>query len=84
MVLTAYYVATMDERFPCLVEAMCQNEKYQCRSDDKVFRMNTSGSHSDARVTLDKQPLSFKQHELRNLLYKFYMARNTYLCAPRH
>ena len=76
MVLTADYVATMAVRLPSLVEATCQNEQYQCRPDDKVFIMNTTGSYRDARVTLDKHSLSFKLHELRNLLYKFYVVRN--------
>ena len=44
MLHTSDYVPTMAERLPSLVEAMCQNEQYQCRSEDKVFRMNTTGS----------------------------------------
>ena len=75
MLLTVAYIATMAQRLPSLVEAMYHN-KHQCRSDDKVFRMNTTGSYRVARVTLDKHWLSFKIHELRNLLYTFYMIRN--------
>ena len=30
IVLTAEYVATMAERLPSLLEAICQNEQYQC------------------------------------------------------
>ena len=79
MAHTSDYVAIMAERLPNLVEAMCQNEHYQCRSDDKVFRMNTIGSYSVARVNLDKHFLSFELHELRDLLYIFYMVRNQLL-----
>jgi hypothetical protein len=71
VVLTAEYVATMAERLPSLVESMCQNEQYQCKTEDKVFRTNTTGSYRVARVTLDKHCLSFKLHEPRNLLYIF-------------
>ena len=55
---------------------MCQNEQHLYKSDDKVFRMNTTGSYRVARVIPDKHYLSFKLHELRNLLYIFYMVRN--------
>jgi hypothetical protein len=76
LVLTAEYVATLAERLPRLVEAMCQNEHYQCRSEEKVFRLNTTGSYRVARLTLDKNWISFKLHELRNLQYIFYMITN--------
>ena len=73
------YVALMFEYLPTLVEAMCQNEEHRCLSDDVAFRINTTGSYRFARVTLDKQNLSIKLHELRNILYIFYMFRNQLL-----
>jgi len=69
----------MAERMPSFVEAMFQNEQYQCKSDDTVLRMNTTGPYRVARLTLDKHWLSFKLHELRNLLYMFYMITNQLL-----
>ena len=44
-----------------------------------VFLINTTGSYRVARLTLNKHVLSFKQHELRNLLYIFYMVRKQLL-----
>ena len=79
MLLTSDHVAIMAERLPALVEAMCQNEQHRFISDDGAFRINTTGSYRVARVTLDKQYLSFKLHELRNLLFIFYMIRNQLL-----
>jgi len=68
LVLTAEYVTILAERLPGLVEAMCQNDQFQWRSEDKVFRVNSKGSYRVARLTLDKHWISFKLHELRNLL----------------
>ena len=79
MLLTSDHVALMAERLPALVEAMCQNEQHRFISDDGAFRINTTGSYRVARVTLDKQYLSFKLHELRNLLFVLYMIRNQLL-----
>ena len=84
MLLTSDYVAAMAERLPGLVEAMCQNEQHQYRPGDKDFTMNTTGSYRVARVTLDKRYLSFKLHELRNLLYTFTWSEINYSCTPRH
>jgi len=75
-VLTAEYFNILAERLPGLVEAICRNEHFQWRSEDKVFRMNSTGSYRVARLTLDKHWISFKLHELRNLLYIFYMITN--------
>ena len=66
----------MAERLPGLVEAMCRKEHFQRRSEDKDFRMNSTGSYRFARLTLDKHWISFKLHELRNLQYIFYMITN--------
>jgi len=71
LVLTAEYVTILAERLPGLVEALCQNEQCQCRSEDKVFRVNSTGSYRVARFALDKHCISFKLHEVRNLLYIF-------------
>ena len=57
-------MATMAERLPGLIEAMCRNEQYQCKSEDGVFRMNTTQSHSFAEVFLDKLSIFFKQESL--------------------
>ena len=54
MILTVNYVPMMVERLPILVEAMCQYELYQCKSEDKGSRMNTTGSLRVANVILDK------------------------------
>jgi hypothetical protein len=69
ILLTSDYVALMAERLPALVESMRQNEKHRFLSEDEVFRMNSTGYYRIARVTLDKHYLSFKLHELRNLMY---------------
>ena len=58
---------------------MCQNEHYQYKSEDKVFRKNTTGSYGFARMILDKHWISFNLHELRNLLYIFYIITNQLL-----
>ena len=79
LLLAAEYVTILAERLADLVEAMCQNEQFQWRSEDKVFRVNSTGSYRVARFTLDKHWISFKIHELRNLLYMFYMITNQLL-----
>ena len=70
LVLAAEYVTVLAERLPGLVEALCQNEHFQWRSED-VFRVNSTGSCRVARLALDKHWISFKLPELRNLLYIF-------------
>jgi len=75
----AEYVTILAERLPGFEEAMCQNEQFQWRSEDKVFRVNSTGYYRVARFTLDKHWISFKLHELRNLLYMFYMNTNQFL-----
>ena len=42
LVLTAEYVNNVAERLPGLLEAMCRNKQFQWRSEDKVFRMNST------------------------------------------
>ena len=80
LVLTAEYVTIVAERLSGLVEAMCEKEQFQWKSEDKVFRVNSKGSYRVARLTLDKHWMSFKLHELRNLLYIFYMITINCLC----
>ena len=53
-VLTDAYVATMAQKLPSLLAAMCRNEQYQCKSDDGVFWMNTTRSYRFVKVLLDK------------------------------
>ena len=52
--LTGEYVNIVAEGMPGLVEAMCRYQHFQWRSEDKVFRINSTGSHRIARFTLDK------------------------------
>ena len=52
------------------------SEQHQYKTGDMFLRMNTTGSYRVARLTLDKHWFSFKIHELRNLLYIFYMIKN--------
>ena len=54
LVLTAEYVNIAAERLPGLVEALCRNEHFQWSSEDKVFRMNSTGSYRIARFTFVK------------------------------
>ena len=37
LLLAAEYVTILAERLPGLVEAMCQNDQFQWRSEDKVL-----------------------------------------------
>ena len=76
LVLTAEYVPLLAERLPCLVEATCRNEQFQWWSEDKVFRMNSTGSYRFSILTVGKHWISFKLHELRNLLCIFYVVTN--------
>ena len=76
LVFAADFVTVLVERLPGLLEAMCQNEQFQWRSEDTVFRVNSTGLYRVARFTLDKHWILFKLHELRNLLYIFYMITN--------
>jgi hypothetical protein len=55
---------------------MCRKEQYQCPSDDGVFWMNTIRSYQVAKVFLDEHSFSFKLHELRTLMYTFFMIRH--------
>jgi len=61
----------------------CQVSWKQCvgtnavwRSEDKVFRINSTGSYRIARFTFDKHWISLKLHKLRNLQYIFHMITN--------
>jgi hypothetical protein len=76
-VLAAEFVTILAKRLPGLVEAMCQSEQFQW-SEDKVFRMNSTGSYRVAKLTLDKHWISFKLHELRNV-YIIYTITNQLL-----
>ena len=76
LVLTAENVNILAERLPGLVEAMSRNEQFHWRSEDKVYRMNSTGSYRVARLAVGKHWISFKLHEMRNLMYIFYMVTN--------
>jgi len=76
LVLLADYVNIVAERLPGLLEAMCRNERYVWMSEDKVFRMNRTGSYGIARYIHYKHWISLKLHELKNLQYIFYMISN--------
>ena len=73
------YVNIVVERLPGYVETMCLNEHFVWRYEDKVFRMNSTGSYMIARFTLDKHWISLKLPELRSLQYIFYMTTNQLL-----
>ena len=53
------------------------SERTLWRSEDKVFRLNSTGSYRIARFTLDKHRISLKLPELRTLQYIFHMITNT-------
>ena len=76
LILTAEYDNIVAERLLGLVEAMCRNEHFQWRSEDKVFRMNSTLSYRIARFTPDKHRILLKLPQLRNLQYIFYMISN--------
>ena len=54
------------------------SEQFQWKLEDKVFRVNSTGSYRVARFTL-KHWNSFKLHELGNLLYIFYTITNQFV-----
>ena len=83
LVLTAEYVNIVAERLPGLVEAMCRKEHFQRRSEDKDFRMNSTGSYRFARLTLDKHWISLKLQERRNLSTYSTWSRINCLCTER-
>jgi len=83
LVLPADYVNIVVEILPGLVEAMCRNEHFVWRSEDKVFRMHRTGSYNIARFTHDKHWISLKLHERRTLQYIFHTIMNT-LCTLRY
>ena len=65
------------ERLPGLVEAICRIEIFVRRYEDKVFRINCTGSYRIARFTHDKNWISIEVHGLRTLQYIFRMITNT-------
>ena len=77
LVLLVNYVNIVVERRPGLVEAMCRNERFEWRPEDKVFRMHSTLSYRIARFTHDKQWISLKLPELRTLQYILHMITNT-------
>jgi len=76
LVLPADYVYIVVERLPGLVEAMCWHERFVWRSEDKVFKMNSTGWYRISRFTHDKHWISLKLHEMRTLQCIFYMITN--------
>jgi hypothetical protein len=66
LVLPADYVNIVAERLPGLVEAKCRNEHFVWRSEDKVFRMKSTGSYRIARFTHDKHWISLKTTRTAN------------------
>jgi len=74
LLLTEQHVRLMAEHLPAQCDALCNNEYYICRGDD--FKMNTASGYRVARVSVGKQYIFFKLHELKYLSYIFYMVRN--------
>jgi len=72
--LNAQQLQTMADNIASLYNALSTNEHFSTKDGD--FKMNTPGSYRIARVYLDKQFLSFKYEELRNLAYIMYMIQN--------
>ena len=58
LVLPADYVNIVVERLPGLVEAMCLNDRFVWRSENKVFKMNSKVTYSTARFIHDKHWIS--------------------------
>jgi hypothetical protein len=77
LVLPVDYVNIVVERLPDLVESMHRNESFVWRSEDKVFKMHSTRSLRIARFTNNKQWISIKLQELRNLHYIFHIITNT-------
>jgi hypothetical protein len=67
-------VRHMAEHLAAQCDALCNNDYYITREGD--FKMNTSGSYRVAIVSLRKQQIYFKLHELKYLSYIFFMVRN--------
>ena len=78
LVLPADYVNIVVVLLSGLVEAMCRNERFVCRCEDKFFSIHSTGSYRIARFTHVKQLISLKLHELRNFQYIFHMRRTVY------
>ena len=73
----------MAERLPVLVEDMCQNEQHQYSSDEKVFRMNTTGSYRVTSVILDKHyHLNYTNCEISSTFFTW--SEINYSCTPKH
>ena len=71
ILLTDRHVRFRAEHLPPQIDGLYTNEYYACNDED--FRMNSTGSFRVARVTLGKQYISFKLHELRHLSYILFM-----------
>jgi hypothetical protein len=67
----------MAEHLAAQCDALCQDEYYIVRDDD--FKMNTAGGYRVARVSVGKQYIFFKLHELKYLSFIFFMVHNQLL-----
>jgi hypothetical protein len=74
LLLTERYVRLMAEHLPAQCDALCNNEYYIALDED--FKMNTAGGYRFARVSVGKQYIFFKLHELKYLSHIFYMVHN--------
>jgi len=72
--LTETQVRFMSEHLTAQCDALCNDEYYIARDAD--FKMNTCGGYRVARVSVGKQYIFFKLHELRYLSYIFFMIHN--------
>ena len=57
LILTAEYVNIVAERMPGLVKAMCWNEHFQWKSEDKFFRMSSTVAQDRKIYTRQKLDL---------------------------
>jgi hypothetical protein len=74
LLLTEQHVRLMAEHLPAQCDALCNDEYYICREVD--FKMNTAGGYRVVRVSVGKQYIFFKLHELKYLSYILFMVRN--------
>ena len=64
--LTEQHVKTLVEHLPALCEAMYRGEHYACK--DGSLRLQSSGTHTTARIYRDKKCVSFKLVHIRYMI----------------
>jgi len=74
VVLTSYYLYTLSQHLPKLCENMCYNQTYAYKK--LLFRLHARGRDRVAKVTYDKQYISFRLNELNYLLATIVILEN--------